>query len=311
MSLAWMTSVLALYTLLGFLGQTFWAFDLFAHFRLQYFLVAVPVAGGLLWRKRWVWSAVAVAVASVNAWHIWPASLQDRSQPSFITADTFSVLAFNVNAKNLQHDQILGLLQNVQADLVILQELTPALATKVQNTLHTQYPRMLLLPQDHSFGIGILSRWSDAELSRVDIKGSWNHALLARFGVGQETCELYALHPPPPIGADFSHARNTQILAIAHIIQASSVRCKMLAGDLNLTPYSPWFTVLEQTSGLRNSMKNHALQTTWPTFLPFAFLRIPIDHVLVSPALVLDRWERGPGLGSDHFPVAVKLKVRS
>jgi endonuclease/exonuclease/phosphatase (EEP) superfamily protein YafD len=36
---------------------------------------------------------------------------------------------------------------------------------------------------------------------------------------------------------------------------------------------------------------------------------IPIDHVLVTPDLVPLRVERGPDVGSDHFPLFVELAL--
>ena len=81
----------------------------------------------------------------------------------------------------------------------------------------------------------------------------------------------------------------------------------LVVGDLNTTPWSPYFKDLLKLGALRNSMKGWGVQTTWPaTSYP---LRIPIDHALHSPGLVILNREIGPDVGSDHLPVILDVHV--
>ncbi|MCI0525996.1 MAG: hypothetical protein L0Y56_00890, partial [Nitrospira sp.] len=58
---------------------------------------------------------------------------------------------------------------------------------------------------------------------------------------------------------------------------------------------------------LKDSRDGFGIQASWPTFVPL-FL-IPLDHCLVhSSVQVLDR-RLGPKIGSDHYPVMIKLAV--
>lgn len=78
-------------------------------------------------------------------------------------------------------------------------------------------------------------------------------------------------------------------------------------GDFNMTPWSPKFRQLVADSHLRDTVRGFGLQPTWPAGAPQFW--IPIDHVLVSPdILVVDR-RVGPDLGSDHYPVIVDIQL--
>jgi endonuclease/exonuclease/phosphatase (EEP) superfamily protein YafD len=80
----------------------------------------------------------------------------------------------------------------------------------------------------------------------------------------------------------------------------------VLAGDLNLTPWSPRFARLLTETGLDDSGLRRGLAPTW--LWPFG---LAIDHVLVGAGLVALDNHLGPELGSDHRPVIVDLAIRS
>src|SRR5690606_38520127 len=83
----------------------------------------------------------------------------------------------------------------------------------------------------------------------------------------------------------------------------------IIAGDINVTPWSPLFESVKNRSGLRDSGLGFGYQPTWPTMLPFAIQRIPIDHVLISKHFHVSHRALGPAMGSDHFPLIVDLQL--
>lgn len=76
----------------------------------------------------------------------------------------------------------------------------------------------------------------------------------------------------------------------------------LVAGDLNATA---WSSALHQAQrqGFRRTTP---LIPTRPSALR-SVSGIPIDHVLASPEWRTVESLRGPDIGSDHFPVAVRL----
>jgi endonuclease/exonuclease/phosphatase (EEP) superfamily protein YafD len=84
----------------------------------------------------------------------------------------------------------------------------------------------------------------------------------------------------------------------------------VLAGDFNSTPWS--FTRRRDDVGYGLIRRDRALATwptghagPWPWPAPFPFL--PIDHVYAGPGWATVSVERGPRLGSDHYPIVVRL----
>src|SRR5205085_6340887 len=80
----------------------------------------------------------------------------------------------------------------------------------------------------------------------------------------------------------------------------------ILAGDFNATPWSFPLRRFERASGLHR--RTHALPTFPAGQVTSRRLRtigpvLPIDHVYSSGGWGLVSLERGPDLGSDHFPL--------
>ncbi|MCB0060965.1 MAG: endonuclease/exonuclease/phosphatase family protein [Caldilineaceae bacterium] len=78
----------------------------------------------------------------------------------------------------------------------------------------------------------------------------------------------------------------------------------IVAGDFNVTPWSPRFQRLLREARLKNSMRGFGMQNSWPSVLPLP-LGIPIDHALHSPSLTtLDR-KTVRVAGTDHAMLVV------
>ena len=83
----------------------------------------------------------------------------------------------------------------------------------------------------------------------------------------------------------------------------------LILGDLNATPWCPPLRRFLAASGLRPAASDQGLLgTSWP--VPIPFLRIPLDHALLSPDLVCVSYRIGPDIGSDHFPFILEVRPR-
>lgn len=140
----------------------------------------------------------------------------------------------------------------------------------------------------------------------------------------------WRIEPPVVSIATFSDARGPFTVMGAHRHWPSRVRVLagemshlkglvsryprddlIVAGDFNSTPWS--FARRREDRDLGLTRRTRAL-FSWPAEkvshnrLPAPFPVLPIDHVYAGPGWLTVRVERGPRLGSDHYPVVVVLR---
>jgi endonuclease/exonuclease/phosphatase family metal-dependent hydrolase len=91
---------------------------------------------------------------------------------------------------------------------------------------------------------------------------------------------------------------------VAAIAAAMASEALIVAGDFNMTPWSPAYRSLRRDSYLHSATR---FARTWPAPAPF----MPLDHILYRGQVELVRaeaWSGGPArTASDHLPVVVEL----
>ncbi len=117
---------------------------------------------------------------------------------------------------------------------------------------------------------------------------------------------LILVHPPVPVGQlkNFK-ARNEEFKTIAEQARSLPRPC-FLIGDLNCSPWSPYFDELAQQANLKDSARGFGLAPTWPDIFPLRPM-IPIDHCLVSSGIKVQKRSVLDSAGSDHRPVLLDL----
>lgn len=105
----------------------------------------------------------------------------------------------------------------------------------------------------------------------------------------------------------------SQIRRVTQALTRTDASRLIVVGDFNLTPWSFTLRRLDHDIGL--TRRDRAM-FTWPAqafakqllTVPAPFL--PIDHIYAGSAWRTVKVERGPRLGSDHFPVLVVLALK-
>jgi endonuclease/exonuclease/phosphatase (EEP) superfamily protein YafD len=85
---------------------------------------------------------------------------------------------------------------------------------------------------------------------------------------------------------------------------------KICVGDLNITPWSPYYRDFVERTNLADVGKGFGILPSWPTFLLFKWLMLPLDHCLVSDDIRVADVKTGESNGSDHLPLIVELELR-
>jgi endonuclease/exonuclease/phosphatase (EEP) superfamily protein YafD len=155
--------------------------------------------------------------------------------------------------------------------------------------------------------MAIFSRYPLLTKERLVLDSSAHVALKVEVAVEQTRVTLLALHPTTPITPWKFKNRNKQFHEAASIMRSTGGP-KLLIGDLNTTMWSPYFVKLLRDSGLRDARRGFGLHPTWPAVLP-GFLRLPIDHCLVSDEWLVQAVSTGVAKGSDHQTVLFELAL--
>ena len=293
--------VLILFTACGFFGRQWWRFEQLSHFRVQYFWLLTAAAAMLFVARRRRLGVAAVAAALINGVLIAPIYLPvDRPAPG---GESLRLIAYNVLGRNQRHEEVLDFLRRQHADVVLLMEVQPHWANRIE-TLRNLYPHQHIVSRRDNFGIALLSKVAWRDVHTAEFGSSEVPTVIATFDLDRETWLFVGTHPVPPGSAGAAAARNEQLALIADFIKKQRSPT-ILAGDLNLTSFSPYFGDILRTCGLRDSRQGFGVRASWAPRLPL--LDLPLDHCLVSREWhVVDR-SVGPHLGSDHRPILVEL----
>jgi endonuclease/exonuclease/phosphatase (EEP) superfamily protein YafD len=290
-------------TVLGFAGGWWWAFDLFANFRLQYGFGLFGVLTGYALLRRWRPGAIAGAALVANLAVVVPLYLPAGTVPA--NTPRLRVVSFNANFGNDRFDDVAAALAGTDADVVLVTEATPPL----EEALRRRMPGHALVGQSMAgaFGIVALTRLPVRTHRLLEVGGSGLQALELIVRLGDEDVAILGVHPPPPVGGALAGERDRQFRDVAAWAnrQAGPV---VIAGDLNATGWSYPFRELLADTSLHDSQRGFGLQPSWPA-VPWP-MAIAIDHCLHSPHFVTSARRVGERLGSDHRALHVTLALR-
>jgi endonuclease/exonuclease/phosphatase (EEP) superfamily protein YafD len=297
--------ILATATVIGFLGNLWWFFDLFSNFRLQYLFGLISLTLILLVPRRYIQSAVFGLFAVVNVLTIVPVYFVKQADLS-PASQVFRGLLMNVNTETGRPGQVAAAIHRFAPDILALEEVDDRWLLVLSNALRN-YPYSKAMPRDDNFGIALYSKYPfEAEIRQLG--EAEVPSVVAKIQLTGGALTVITTHPLPPGNAENSRLRDEQLLRLAEIVGAKNEPILVL-GDLNATPWCYGFKKLLNVSGLRDASQGHGILPTWPTFLPI--MLIPIDHCLYSAGIRVTKEAVGPNVGSDHYPVVVDFMVAS
>ncbi len=295
----------ALASACGFLGRLWWRFDHLAHFRAQYLVLLLVVAGACALGRRLRLATLFAAFALLDLAVIAPLYVAPRAAPGVRASATLRGMLVNVCTSQGDPARVLAEIAAWNPDFVLLEEIDDQWLARL-GPLAASHPHALTRPRPDNFGIGLFSRIPFARAEIVTLGEASPPSLLARFELDGRPLHVFGTHPVRPGERRYTLWRDQQLERIARFL-GSEVRPVLVLGDLNVTPWSCRFSELLEAAGLRDSARGRGVQATWPVDLPW--LCIPIDHCLCSEGITVeDRW-LGKDVGSDHFPLIVDFHL--
>lgn len=287
-------------------ARLWWVLDLTTHFRLQYLVVTAALLALVAVRRQWRTAAVLVLAGAVSAAPVLPYVPQQAmaAAPSQPTAP-LKVAAVNVSYRQFSARRLLELLGEAAPDVLLIVEFTPH-AAEVLATLDTRYPHTFKLPAEGPYGIAIWSRFelqsaAAFQLGRVP-------AIEARVLGPAGPFTLLGVHLSAPTSPRRAAQRDEELELLA--VRRTNIDGPVIvAGDFNVTPYSPFYTDWLAATTLTDTRRHRTLSVSWPTMLPI--FGIPIDHVAVSDEFAILGHRRLENFDSDHYGIVAELAQRT
>lgn len=287
----------------GHFAKSSWFCDILTAFVFYQLLGAIVALVGLLALRAWRSATVAalllawllVMTAPYLPWR------QGRGEVHAATGNPVRVLLTNVLSHNRESAELMRMIQDANPDIICAQEVDDYWYTEFQR-LKEAYPHHHAIPRPDNFGIGLWSRFPLLDVSTLELGDATVPTIMAKLNVHGTTVNLLCLHTLPPLLGDYADTRNQQLAAVPELVEKYGAPF-LLVGDLNATMWSPYVTDIIAATGLQDARKGFGIFPTWPANVPLFPTPCPIDQILVSPGIEVNNFERGPFVGSDHYPV--------
>ena len=233
-----------------------------------------------------------------SPWTVLPLAANNAS------AKGLKIMSWNVWVMNKTPDQVVKLIEENKADVVVMLEVG-AEQTTVYKQLEQTYPYSYWIPELSSRGIAVLSRIEGTQFRVIDLADQGMPAIEAEIPETSNHSGFHVIgvHTLSPGLRKRTLIRNRQLQGLSE--WASALKTQgVIIGDLNITPWSPPFTRLLQQGNLVDSRCYRGNFASWPTDL--GVLGIPIDHALVTKGTTVLHRDVGPlAPDSDHRPITV------
>ena len=275
-------------------------FELFSHFRLQYFVISVFLLAVFTFLRHYIYIGSLAVIAVFNATFVLPWYF---AEPAAVAGGPLKLLHANVYSNNTEYERLVDLVAAESPDMIFLQEMTPEWVAGLASLLE-DYPYAYAEPRIDNFGIAAFSKIPFDSIQHIESPPLGYPTILATIIINGKQLSIISSHPTNPLGQKMYDARNEQLQSIAGLVDQLAGEV-ILLGDLNASVWDNHLRQLEDSTGLRNVREGFGVLPSWPTFLPFAM--IPIDHALVSTGIAVTDVRTGQKIGSDHLPLVVTL----
>jgi endonuclease/exonuclease/phosphatase (EEP) superfamily protein YafD len=220
--------------------------------------------------------------------------------------NTFSLVITNVLMTNRESQKCLSVIQEADPDLVLAVE-TDKWWEKELMPLEKKYPYHSYAPLANTYGMLLYSKF---KLVNCEIKYLLDHNIPSVHCVIElpsgEKIKFVGVHPKPPAPQESktSIPRDAELIMVGKEAKASKLPV-IVAGDLNDVAWSSTTHLFQKISGLLDPRVGRGLFPTYNAKHPL--FRWPLDHVFHSNQFKLIELRRLEYIGSDHFPIFVKL----
>lgn len=223
---------------------------------------------------------------------------------------SISVFISNVLQKNKEHQKVLDEVVTKDADILIFTETNERWRQNISPKVRSYgYSYKAEMPLDNTYGMLLYSKF---KLIDPKIKFLLEDSIPSIHSKVQlpsrEIVELHIIHPTPPMPPHDASStdRDAQMMLVAKMAKNSNYPV-IVAGDFNDVAWSESTSLFQNVSGLLDPRQGRGFYNTFNA--KNWIMRWPLDHMFVSEEFRVMDIERGHKVGSDHFPLFIKLSL--
>ncbi len=312
------TILLIIANIFAFLARFHFFFDLWSHFRVQYFLLGfslivssflIPppsLSGGLL--------AFIILGSIGNLYFILPYLKFRKKRPIARASEMKSrcdkndlcdlkILFSNIYRDNFKFANLFNQIDEKKPDVIAIVEFAEH-HKKAFEALDKGYDYKFELVRLDGFGMAFYSKYPFEEIYRsieMDIP-----FLIFKVSDPTKFFHIAILHPPPPIFKDWFEIFDFQLKELTEQISIQNLKNTIIAGDLNASVFGHFYKRFIKENNLLDPRKFFGLNLSWAKSTPFF---LPIDHILTTKNFQFKQFEILNNVGSDHRSIFVEINL--
>ncbi len=217
-------------------------------------------------------------------------------------------LAVNVEMENEDFDALIALIDEEDPDVLFLMETDRKWADAMGGVL-SRYGTVLSHPLDNYYGLIFATRLDARSVDTLFLSEDDTPTLLAdlRAPDGADF-HFIGMHPRPPVPGNTTKERDAQIKMAATLAKGADVPVISM-GDFNDVAWSWTSHRFKRYGNFRDPRVGRGMLPSFDARR--MLLRFPIDQLYVNDGIDLVSFGRKRSIGSDHFPMAAVIAVRS
>lgn len=282
--------------------------DILSHFQIQYlfislFFILLTSYLSLINKKFLIYLFLSITILGIKIFNISPINFTNI--PNTNNSQAIKIGLFNVLTSNTNYQGLINETEEQNPDIIILQEIDDLWINNLK-PLNKKYKYNIKHIRYDNFGIAMFSKLPIIDYQIEKWTGYEIPVIKAKLKLKNKDILLYAIHTLPPVSNEYLKTRNEMLKEINTISNSNKEKI-IIAGDLNTTRYSHAYKKYILNSNLYDIQTNsNNIHGTWNAKHP-SFMRISLDHVLVSKDIKGTDFNIGKGFGSDHLPIFVKI----
>jgi len=301
--------------LLSFLNFLHPLFDSFSHFRIQLLWMVLPLLFMLILLHKKTYRVIHLTLFIIFALYLYFISQPFTPKVDTTKTKTFKHMQFNLNFRNQKMEKFTEFIKNNPMDIITLQEVTDEHREILEKLkvhifsveLSGEFPFLAQKKGEYPYqaycnfravgAVAVLSK-HPFETEAVCLNGAiWAKVLVDDKAINVLSTHLYWPYP---------HHQPEQVKELLPVLEGIPSPT-LISGDFNAVSWSHAVKQIASASnthivdGLRWSIE---LKTQLP-LLPF--MKLPIDHLLLSNEFEVKSIKVEDGLGSDHLPVVSEV----